>query len=225
MNSNPNDFTTDSRYDLVIDIAQHPERYDSDQLAQIMSDPETRELYNLLCKIDSSIKVNESASRISADDEWLLFSRRHLTPAKRFLFFRSSRVASIVLAALTSVAAVAVGIVISNSQITERTDCVDPSAEVISETIETPVSQTAETDSTVVETPKPIFFEDNSLEEIINTIAQAYSVSVRFNNEATKRLHLYYKFDPSLGLDKIIDQLNNFEQINIIATDNTLIVD
>ena len=47
------------KYELVLDIVEHPEKYTSEQLAEIMSDPETREIYNLLCKTDSAIEANE----------------------------------------------------------------------------------------------------------------------------------------------------------------------
>ena len=47
------------KYELVLDIVEHPEKCTSGQLAEIMSDPETREIYNLLCKTESAIEANE----------------------------------------------------------------------------------------------------------------------------------------------------------------------
>ena len=45
------------KYDLVLDIVEHPEKYTSEQLAEIMSDPDTKEGYNMLCKVDSAIEA------------------------------------------------------------------------------------------------------------------------------------------------------------------------
>ena len=47
----------DPKYDLVFDLIEHPENYTSEQLAKILSDPETREFYRLLCLTDSAIEA------------------------------------------------------------------------------------------------------------------------------------------------------------------------
>ena len=59
------------KYELVLDIVEHPEKYTSGQLAEIMSDQETREIYNLLCKTESAIEANEE---VDVDAEWENFS-------------------------------------------------------------------------------------------------------------------------------------------------------
>ena len=59
------------KYDLVLDIIEHPEKYTSEQLAEIMSEPETREIYNLLCKTESVIKGYEEPD-VSAEWEKLI---------------------------------------------------------------------------------------------------------------------------------------------------------
>ena len=55
------------KYDLVLDIIEHSEKYSSEQLAEIMSEPETREIYNLLCKTESAIKDSEEPD---VSNEW-----------------------------------------------------------------------------------------------------------------------------------------------------------
>lgn len=72
----------------------------------------------------------------------------------------------------------------------------------------------------------PIMFENEPLEKIMKEIADAYCVEeVRFNNPEVATLHLYYRFDPSLPLNAVLEQLNTFEQINIKYNCNILIVD
>ena len=227
MNRNPNDISNDRRYDLVIDILEHPERYDAEELACIMNDPETRGTYKLLCKINSSVKANKSASRVSVDDEWQRFSEQHLSSHKKFLFFTRHRAATIAILALSSFAAIAIGVAITTSSFSAREHETLAAFESDLQTveIETPSTQPTIPDSTAIEPVIPILFEDNALEEILHVVAETYGVDIRFNNDATKRLHLYFKFNPALSLDEVIDQLNNFEQINIIKTDKSLIVD
>lgn len=227
MNSNFNDISTDSRYNLVIDILEHAERYDPEELTRIMSYPEIRELYKLLCKTDSSVKASKAASRISVDDEWMRFSERHLKVPKKLLFFSSRRAATIAILTLSSIAAVAIGIAVTTSSLSTREARAFTHVESTSLTtpVETPASEPISQDSTVIMTVTPVLFEDSTMEDIMQVVADTYGVDVRFNNVATKRLHLYFKFNPALRLDEVIEQLNNFEQINIIKTNKSLIVD
>ena len=71
----------------------------------------------------------------------------------------------------------------------------------------------------------PVMFENEPLEKIMNEVAKTYRVEVKFKDENVASLHLYYKLDPSLTLNDVIEQLNTFEQINIRRNGNTLIID
>ena len=55
------------KYDLVLDIIAHPEKYTSEELNEIMADGETREIYNLLCKTDSAIEAHNVVD-VDAED-------------------------------------------------------------------------------------------------------------------------------------------------------------
>ena len=61
------------KYDLVLDIIEHSENYTSEQLAELLAEPETREIYNLLCKTDSAI---EAYRTIDVDAEWEDFAQK-----------------------------------------------------------------------------------------------------------------------------------------------------
>ena len=66
----------ESKYDVVLDIIEHPENYTPEQLTEILSDSETREIYNLLCKTDSAI---EAGREIDVDAEVETFRRNMLS--------------------------------------------------------------------------------------------------------------------------------------------------
>ena len=80
------------KYELVLDIIEHPDKYTSQELEEIMTDSETRDLYNILCKVDSAIEANKE---IDVDAEWTAFSRKASFRRRNF-FMRNSRVASII---------------------------------------------------------------------------------------------------------------------------------
>ncbi|MDE6288931.1 MAG: DUF4974 domain-containing protein, partial [Muribaculaceae bacterium] len=223
MNTKLDDPTGVNKYDLVLDIIEHPEKYESDLLKEIMSDPETAEIYHLLCKTDSAVKAHKE---IDVDAEWKRFSATHSTRPRRYFKWMGSRAASIAAVIFTSIVAVAAGIAISvsiedksaptvieDNRETAEVSNADNTSEVI----------IAQTDSVTAD-PTPVLFENESLETIMNEVATAYDVVVKFNNDEVSDLHLYYRLDPALSIDEVVSQLNTFEQINIKRNGNTLTI-
>ncbi len=211
------------KYDLVLDIVEHPEKYTSEQLAEIMSDPDTKEVYNMLCKVDSAIEAEKD---INVDAEWENFSEKHTAHSRRKFFWIGSRAASIAGIICTSIVAVAAGIAFTVTVIKHK-------PEPISEKVaDTPSIATVSTDTltaksdTVNVSLTPILFENEPLENILKEVADAYGVEeIRFNNTEAAALHLYYRFDPSLTLNEVVEQLNTFEQIDIKLNSNILTID
>lgn len=210
------------KYDLVLDIIEHPDKYSSEQLAKIMSEPETREIYNLLCKTESAIKDSEEPD---VSSEWEKFSDSRLVRSRRVFSWFGNRAASIAAIVGSSIVAVAAGIAVTVSVIDHKSEpfaentAVAPSAVAIStDTIATKCD-------TVNVYMTPVMFENEPLEKIMNEVAKTYRVEVKFKDENVASLHLYYKLDPSLTLNDVIEQLNTFEQINIRRNGNTLIID
>lgn len=208
------------KYDLVIDIVGHPEKYPAEQLEKILSHAETREIYNLMCETVSAVKETGPAD---IDAQWQSFCRRRINRPRRMLW-SGSRAASIAVLLFTSLVAVAIGVAVAVSVAKPAPKQIagDTPAAVFGDAV-TAVADTiaAGQDSEPVAV-EPIMFEDAALQTIMDEVAKTYHVKVIFNNSASASLHLYYKFDPSLSLDEIIGQLNNFEQINITRTGNTV---
>ena len=210
------------KYELVLDIIEHPEKYTSLQLAEMMSDPETREIYNLLCKADSAVEANKE---IDVDAEWIDFRDRHPVRNRRTSFWTGSRAASIAAIVGTSIAAVAAGIAVSVAVIDRKPEPVAENV-TVAQDVTAVSSDTSTADSDTVRISlNPIMFENEPLEKIMKEVAGAYGVEVRFNNKEAALLHLYYKFDPSLPLNEIVEQLNTFEQIKIKQNGKILTID
>ena len=208
------------KYDLVLDIIAHPHNYSVEQLEQIFADPETKEIYNLLCMTHSAV---ESAKEVDVDSEWKSFARNSKIRPRRFAWF-GSRAASIIAFAATSLVAVALGVVVivavkEDKQLGER-DAEVP-VEYSSSSLKDSVIATQDT---VRKMTEPVMFEDVSLENIMAAVAGTYGVEVIFKNKDVAALHLYYRYNPSLPLEEIISQLNTFEQINLVLEGKTLTV-
>ena len=88
------------KYDIVLDLVEHPDRYTPEQTAQVLSEPEVREICNLLSKTASACNASEDVADAEVDAEW-----RRLKPRPRLRWY-GSRAASIAVFALSSLVAV-----------------------------------------------------------------------------------------------------------------------
>lgn len=210
------------KYDLVLDIIEHPDKYSSGQLAEIMSEPETREIYNLLCKTEAAIKDSDASD---VNSEWEKFSNSRLVRPRRVFSWFGSRAASIAAIAVSSIVAVAAGIAVTVSVIDHKSEPIAENTAIAPSAVAISTDTIATKCDTVNVNLTPVMFENESLEKIMNEVANAYRVEVKFKDVNVASLHLYYKFDPSLTLNEVIEQLNTFEQINITRNGNTLTID
>lgn len=213
------------KYDLVLDIIEHPDKYSDAQLEEILSDPEIRDIYNLLCKIDSAVEAKKEMSADDVNREWAGFQSHGFSPGFKFLWF-TGRAAGVAVFLLSSFVALAIGVAVkvtvfdrSEKQRSVNVIAQQKQGKVVAvDTIEV-------VKDSIVAPIEPILFEDATLAEIMASIEEAYSVKADFHNDKAKDLHLYYRFDPSNTLADIIEQLNTFEQINIRIDGTTLIID
>lgn len=210
------------KYELVSDIIEHPDKYSDGQLDEIMSDPESREIYNLISMTDSAI---EAGKDIDVDAEWKAFKLKHC--ARRHIsLWPGSRAASIAAIICCSIVAVAAGIAVT-VKVFERK--AEPQTCITTDDVTATVCNTSSVTATPTDTasvrPVPVIFEDETLETIMKAVATAYGVDIVFNNKDAASLHLYYKLDTALTLDEVLSQLNTFERINISRNGNTLTID
>lgn len=213
--------------DWLLDALEHPENYSDAEVEQILTDPEALEVYDMLHK---TADVSAPVPEINIDEEWRRFE---VKPPKRspvilrWLSFMASRNAAAVVTALVgtlAVVAATIGV----------THYFNANKEMAQTEQTEPQKQTAIADSNVAPTdtipaettpqPETIVFKGENLERILADMAGYYGVTVKFNQDAAKSLQLYFEWDQSLPLNEVVEQLNNFEQINIILTDKVLTV-
>lgn len=213
--------------DRLLDALEHPENYNDTEIEQLLTDPDAREVYEMLRK---TADISAPVPEINIDEEWRCFEAKQ--PKRRpvilrWLSFMASRnTAAVVTALVGTLAVVAATIGVThyfnaNKEMaqTEQTE---------------PQKQTAIADSNVAPTdtipaettplPETIVFKGENLERILADMAGYYGVTVKFNQDAAKSLLLYFEWDQSLPLNEVVEQLNNFEQINITLTDKALTV-
>lgn len=212
------------KYDVVFDIIDHPDNLTEQELEEILTDPECREIYNLICKADSATKAE---GEIDIESEWELFSKKHcIHPRRRIFKWVGSRAASMAVIICSSIVAVAAGIAVTMAVIDHKPKVAQNSGPKTIQTSVVAVSDTIkEKNETAKVEIKPVMFEDKPLVIIMQAVEKAYDVKIKFNNKDVAELHLYYKFDPTLPLDEVVEQLNTFKRINIKRNGDTLTIE
>lgn len=213
--------------DRLLDALEHPENYSDAEVEQLLTDSEAREVYDMLRKTaDASAPVSE----INLDEEWRRFEAKQpkCRPViLRWLSFIASRnAAAVVIALVGTLAVVAATIGVTHYFIADKELA---QTEQIEHQKQTAIadSKVAPTDTIPAETtplPETIVFKGENLERILADMAGYYGVTVKFNQDAAKSLQLYFEWDQSLPLNEVVEQLNNFEQIDITLTDKVLTV-
>ncbi len=213
--------------DRLLDALEHPENYNDTEIEQLLTDPDEREVYEMLRK---TADISAPVPEINIDEEWRRFEAKQ--PKRRpvilrWLSFMASRNAAAVIIALVgtlAVVAATIGVTHyfnANKEMAQTEQAEQQKQTAIAD------SKVAPTDTIPTETtplPETIVFKGENLERILADMAGYYGVTVKFNQDATKSLQLYFEWDQSLPLNEVVEQLNNFEQINITLTDKALTV-
>ena len=213
--------------DRLLDALEHPENYSDADVEQLLTDPEARNVYDMLQK---TADASASVPKINLDEEWRCFEAKQ--PKRRPLIFRwlsfmaSRNAAAVVIALVGTLAVVAATIGVTHyfnaNKEMAKTDQAEPQKQTAIAD-----SNIAPTDTIPAETtplPETIVFKGENLGKILADMAGYYGVTVKFNQDATKSLLLYFEWNQSLPLSEVVEQLNNFEQINITLTDKVLTV-
>lgn len=213
------------KYDILLDLLEHPESYSPDRIKDLLNDPESRDIYNLICKTESALHSKRAIDSTDIDLDWEKFEADNPRPRK-IQRWRGNRAAIIGAIAMSSLAAVATCITIAVAVYDNKhTDVAMDSITIKTVSTAKPTTIVTQSMDSVTKSDSYIMFEDERLDSILSTIASHFNLKIIFNNPNTPSLHLYYRFDPTLSIDEVIDQLNTFEQISIRTDEETLIVE
>lgn len=216
------------KFEKILDIIDHQEKYSDEEIREILQDEECRKLYQTMVEVDSAL---ESPSPIiNVDEEWEKFSQKHQLqeeathPITSITSWRklAASIAGFVL--ISGIAFAAIHTYIKRSQ--EPTQV---TADTLPEVIKSDsAKQVAGKDSLTHPKPeKPVIhktFENVAFEQMLSEIASYYDLQVKFENNEDKTLRLYYEWNSHSSIENIVKELNQFENVNIELQQNELIV-
>lgn len=213
------------KFEKILDIIDHQEKYSDEEIREILQDEECRKLYQTMVEVDSALE--NPSPIINVDEEWEKFSQEHQLQEEATHPITSWRkqAASIVgFVLISGIAFAAIHTYIKRSQ--EPTQV---TADTHPEAIKSDsVKQVAGKDSLTHPKPeKPAIhktFENVAFEQMISEIASYYDLQVKFENNEDKTLRLYYEWNSHSSIEDIVKELNQFENVNIELQQNELIV-
>lgn len=212
------------KFEKILDIIDHQERYSDEEIREILQDEECRKLYQTMVEVDSALE--NPSPIINIDEEWEKFSQEHqlqevshpITSWRKL----AASIAGFVL--ISCIAFAAIHTYIKRSQ-----EPIQITADTHPEVIKSDsAKQVAAKDSLTHPKPeKPAIhktFENVAFEQMISEIASYYDLQVKFENNEDKTLRLYYEWNSHSSIDNIVKELNQFENVNIELQQNELIV-
>lgn len=189
----------------IIDMIEHPERYSEDELRSLLiDDAEGRDTYKTICYLNAAMQAEAKPRRL-----------------KPLLSLIQNKAAAIAIAVclISGLAYATVRIVRpaeQSQQQTETTSAADT---------QRPARDMQPAIRVIESAPAVRTYENASLFQIVNDLANAYDVKVTYLSDKAKELRLYYKLDTNKPMEKIIEELNSFEKINIKINGDTLEVE
>lgn len=213
------------KFEKILDIIDHQEKYSDEEIREILQDEECRKLYQTMVEVDSAL---ESLSPIiNVDEEWEKFSQEHQLQEKATHPITSWRKLAASIAGFVLIAGIAFAAI--HTYIKRSQEPTQVTADTHPEAIKSDsAKQVAAKDSLTHPKPeKPAIhktFENVAFEQMLSEIASYYDLQVKFENNEDKTLRLYYEWNSHSNIENIVKELNQFENVNIELQQNELIV-
>lgn len=212
--------------DKLLEALDHPEKFSAEEIEKLLSDPEIRDLYEMLATTRSTSFTDSYLDEKAVEREWEKLStqrRESVAHASKWRFFRklafNRKVAVIITIIVISCSVVAVGVSLGLK--------FSGKSEVVNQEVDTPLNETLLVSTDEVQpllNDTTILFEEEKLEVILDKIAPYYDVKIEHKASQTKDVRLFLRWSSTMPLEDLIDHLNSFDRINLTLNDSTLII-
>ena len=232
------------KWDMLLDLLEHPEKYSETQKDELLGDEEVNELYLQLIETRQSLdfaKSKEGMNMPSIDAEWEKLKEEKQQKeemnqnaetqqtAKLFPLWSPMRKVASVAAVLvvSGITFAAIHLVTRSHQASDKhnTELVSSRKDSIQQ-VPTPQKSNIEekTDSASL-AQLPLVYENAELQNILTPIAGHFHLQVTYQNESARHIRLFLQLEKNMSLDDIVELLNHFEKVNIRHEGQTLIVE
>lgn len=237
------------KWDLLLDLLEHPEKYSETQKDELLGDEEVNELYQQLIETRQSLdfgKLKEEMKMPSIDAEWEKLKEEQQKDdmkqedemsqnaeiqqtAKLFPLWSPMRKVAAVAAVLvvSGITFAAIHLVTRSHQASDKhnTELVASRKDSIQQVSAPQKSNIEEKTDSVSLAQLPLVYENAELQNILTPIAGHFHLQVTYQNESARHIRLFLQLEKNMSLDDIIELMNHFEKVNIRHEGQTLIVE
>ncbi len=243
------------KWDMLLDLLEHPEKYSETQKDELLGDEEVNELYQQLIETRQSLdfaKSKEEMKMPSIDAEWeklkdeMKLKEKQLKEekqqkeemsqnaetqqtAKLFPLWSPMRKVAAVAAVLvvSGITFAAIHLVTRSHQPSDKnnTELVASRKDSIQQVSAPQKSNIEEKTDSASLAQLPLVYENAELQNILTPIAGHFHLQVTYQNESARHIRLFLQLEKNMSLDDIIELMNHFEKVNIRHEGQTLIVE
>ena len=232
------------KWDMFLDLLEHPEKYSETQKDELLGDEEVNELYQQLAETRQSLDFAKSKEKMkmpSIDAEWeklkeekqqkeeMSQNAETQQTAKLFSLWSPMRKVAAVAAVLvvSGITFAAIHLVTRSHQPSDNsnTELVASQKDSIQQVSAPQKSNIEEKTDSASLAQLPLVYENAELQNILTPIAGHFHLQVTYQNESARHIRLFLQLEKNMSLDDIIELLNHFEKVNIRHEGQTLIVE
>ena len=237
------------KWDLLLDLLEHPEKYSETQKDELLGDEEVNELYQQLVETRQSLDFAKSKEKMkmpSIDAEWeklkdemklkekqqkeeMSQDAETQQTAKLFPLWSPMRKVAAVAAVLvvSGITFAAIHLVTRSHQASDKnnTELVASQKDSIQQVSAPQKSNIEEKTDSASLAQFPLVYENAELQNILTPIAGHFHLQLTYQNESARHIRLFLQLEKNMSLDDIIELLNHFEKVNIRHEGQTLIVE
>lgn len=232
------------KWDMLLDLLEHPEKYSETQKDELLGDEEVNELYQQLVETRQSLDFAKSKEKMkmpSIDAEWEKLKEEKQQKeemnqnaetqqtAKLFPLWSPMRKVAAVVAVLvvSGITFAAIHLVTRSHQPSDNsnTELVASQKDSIQQVSAPQKSNIEEKTDSASLAQLPLVYENAELQNILTPIAGHFHLQVTYQNESARHIRLFLQLEKNMSLDDIIELLNHFEKVNIRHEGQTLIVE
>ena len=237
------------KWDLLLDLLEHPEKYSETQKDELLGDEEVDELYQQLIETRQSLDFAKSKEKMkmpSIDAEWeklkdemklkekqqkeeMSQNAETQQTAKLFPLWSPMRKVAAVAAVLvvSGITFAAIHLVTRSHQASDKnkTELVSSRKDSIQQVSAPQKSNIEEKTDSASLAQFPLVYENAELQNILTPIAEHFHLQITYQNESARHIRLFLQLEKNMSLDDIIKLMNHFEKVNIRHEGQTLIVE
>lgn len=220
------------KWNMLLELLEHPERYSEAQKAELLGDEEVKELYQQMVETRQALdfdKSNEEMKMPSIEAEWKNLKDEKQNSTKAVSPWSPMRKVAAVAAVLvvSGFAFAAIHLVTLSQQSSDDNDTeLVASDDNSAQQAPTPQKTYTEEKTDTASIAKfPLVYENAELQNILTPIAKHFHLKVTYQNESVRHIRLFLQLREDMSIDDIITLMNHFEKVNIRREGQTLIVE